>query len=329
MVNPRGVVGDPDPLGDALHLIRLSGALYCGTDAGAPWGVEVPALPGTIVLVVVLTGSCLLETGPDRIELAAGSAALLTRGASHRLRSEGGVPTLPLFELPTEVVTDRYERMRIGGDGPISRIAYAALRADDVLTARLVAELPDVIAIDGWDDDDAGSFAAILRMLAREAITTRIGGEVMMTRLADVLVLQVIRWWLTSSTRPSTGWLAALDDRHVGRALASMHADTAREWSIADLAARASLSRSAFADRFTTLVGTPPMTYLTGWRLDRARAELERGETSIATVAARVGYTSDAAFARAFKRHHGVTPGEARRHAQPVSARSSPRRLAE
>ncbi len=313
MVNPRGVTTEPDALGDALHMLHLTGALYCRADAGAPWGVELPELPGYLTLPVVLSGACLLEVDGERYPLTAGSAALLTRGRVHRMLSADGAEAVPLFDLPADQISDRYERMTFGGDGPRTRIAYAALRTDDVLTERLVAELPDVIVVDGWDDDDAGAFASVLRLLAREATTTRPGGETMMTRLADVLVVQVIRWWLENGRVPEEGWLAALGDRHIGRALARMHADASRTWTIAELAGDANLSRSAFAERFTALVGTPPMSYLTTWRLDQARSELIRTDQPISTVSARVGYTSEAAFSRAFKRHHGVTPGEARR----------------
>lgn len=303
----------PDPLGDALHMLHLTGALYCRADAAAPWGVELPSLPGYLTLPVVLTGSCILEVDGATYPLTAGSAALITRGQVHTMRSADGVRAEPLFDLPAEQISDRYERMTIGGDGARTRIAYAALRTDDVITRRLVAELPSVIVVDGWDDDESGAFASVLRLLAREATSNRPGGETMMTRLADVLVVQVIRWWLANGTMPDHGWLAALADRHVGHALARMHSDAARTWTIAELAMTANLSRSAFAERFTSLVGTPPMSYLTTWRLDQARSELTRTDQPIATVSTRVGYSSEAAFSRAFKRHHGLTPGEARR----------------
>lgn len=313
MVNPRGFVAEPDALGDSLHMLHLTGALYCRADAGAPWGVELPALPGYLTLPVVLSGSCILEIGGERYPLAAGSAALLTRGQVHRMLSADDVEAIPLFDIPADQISDRYERMTFGGNGPRTRVAYAALRTDDVLTRRLVAELPDVIVVDGWDDADAGAFASVLRLLASEASTTRPGGETIMTRLADVLVVQVIRWWLANGRVAEDGWLAALGDRHIGRALAHMHADAARPWTIAELADDANLSRSAFAERFTALVGTPPMSYLTTWRLEQALSELVRTDQAIASVSARVGYTSEAAFSRAFKRHHGMTPGEARR----------------
>ena len=324
MVNPRGVVAEVDPLGEALHMLHLTGALYCRADATAPWGVEMPALPGYLTLPVVLSGSCVLEVDGTQFPLSAGSAALLTRGRSHRMRSATGVATVPLFDLPAEQVSDRYERMRFGGGGAATRIAYAALRTDDVLTRRLVAELPDVIVVDGWDDDEAGAFGVVRRLLAREAMSTQPGGETIMTRLADVLVVQVLRWWLANGHLPESGWLTALSDPHVGHALARMHADAARAWTIAELASAANLSRSTFAERFAGLVGTPPMAYLTQWRLDQARADLVRTDLPVAIVSSLVGYGSEAAFSRAFKRHHGITPGQARREPSPDLALRRP-----
>lgn len=323
MVNPRGTVSSTDALGESLHMLRLTGALYCRADASAPWGVEFPALPGFVTIPIVLSGSCILEVGDTQYELKPGSAALLSRGHAHRLVSASGASAIPLFELPVEQVGDRYERMRIGGSGDLTRTAYAALHADDVLTRRVIAELPDVIVVDSWSDDEAQAFADVLRLLAREATTTEPGGETVMTRLADVLVIQIIRWWLRQAPTTSTGWIAALRDRHVGRALARIHADTAHGWTIAELAAESNLSRSAFAERFSTLVGTPPAGYLAAWRLDQARAELQRTDLPVSEISARVGYHSDAAFSRAFKRHHGMTPGEARRavHAEPAALR--------
>lgn len=313
MANPRGAIAPIDAIGESLHMLRLTGALYCRADAAAPWGVDFPALPGYLAMPIVLSGTCILDLYDEEYELAPGRAALLSRGREHRLVSARGVQTVPLFDLPFEKIGDRYERMWIDGTGEPTRIAYAALHADDALTRRVIAELPDVIVVDSWNDDDAQVFADVLRLLAREATSTRPGGETVMTRLADVLVIQILRWWLQQTPAATTGWLAALRDRHVGQALARIHADPAHEWTIAELAATARMSRSAFAERFSTLVGTPPAGYLAAWRLDQAHSELQRSDLPVSEIGSRVGYRSDAAFSRAFKRHHGITPGQVRR----------------
>lgn len=317
MVNPRPHTG-AEHFGDGLHLLRFTGALYCRAELTAPWGVEFPELDGFMTLPVVLSGRCILEIDGERHALEAGSAALITRGTPHRLLSAPNAPSTPLFDIPVEQSSETFEHMRFGGGGDRTQIAYAAMQVDAPLTARLIAELPDLIRVDAWDDREAGAFQTVLRLLAREAEDIQPGGEAAMTRLADVLVIQVLRWWLRTAEVPATGWLAALRDPQVGRALGRMHARPDHDWTLVELAREASMSRSAFAERFTTLVGESPMRYLAGWRLEQAHSELTRTTDPIATISSRVGYSSEAAFSRAFKRHHGATPGAVRRSSPPV-----------
>ncbi|MEL4319911.1 AraC family transcriptional regulator [Leifsonia sp. YIM 134122] len=321
MVNPRphrsrGIRGaheTADDLADGLHLLRFTGALYCRAELSAPWGVEFPELDGYMMLPVVLAGRCVLEIDGERHTLEAGSAALITRGVTHRLLSTADAASRPLFDIPVERVTETFEHMRIDGGGDRTQIAYAAMKVDAPLASRLTDELPGLIRVDAWDDGEAGAFQSVLRMLAREAEGTQPGGEAVMTSLADVLVIQVLRWWLRTTELPATGWLTAVRDPQVGRALGRMHARPDHDWTLVELARQANMSRSAFAERFATLVGEPPMRYLAGWRLQQAHTELVRTADPIASISSRVGYTSEAAFSRAFKRHYSATPGEVRR----------------
>lgn len=312
----------PDRLGDGLHLLRFTGALYCRAELTAPWGVDFPAIEPCVMLPVVLSGRCVLEIGGARHELEAGSAALITRGMPHRLLSAPGAPSRGLFDIPVERVGETYERMRFGGGGERTQIAYAALTVDEPLTARLVNELPDVIRVDAWDDGEPGAFGTVLRLLAHEAQTLEPGGEAVMTRLADVLVIQMLRRWLHTSEQAGTGWLAALRDPHVGRALSRLHAQPERGWSLVELAGVAGMSRSAFAERFTALLGEPPIRYLARWRLEKAHAALTTTTDSVATISRRFGYGSEASFGRAFKRLHGTSPGAVRRSDPPRSPAS-------
>jgi transcriptional regulator GlxA family with amidase domain len=142
----------------------------------------------------------------------------------------------------------------------------------------------------------------------------RAGGEAVITRLADILVIQAIRHWVQHNATAQSGWLGALKDKRIGRAMAMIHRDPSRDWTVASLAQASSMSRSAFAQRFTALVGVPVVEYLTGWRMNLAQAWLSQG-LSMAEVAARTGYQSDVAFARAFKRVQGFNPGSLRRAA--------------
>ncbi|MFI6426690.1 cupin domain-containing protein [Promicromonospora sp. NPDC050880] len=299
--------------GDSLHLLRFTGALYCRADLTAPWGVAFPEIERCSMLSVVISGRCVLEIGDERHTLEAGSAALITRGVPYRLLSSPDVPTTGLFDLPSERIGETYDRVRFGGAGERTQIAHAAMIADDPLTARLVAELPDLIRVDASPDSESDAFGMVLRLLASEAQALDPGGEAVMTRLADVLVIHVLRQWLRTSDEASTRWLAALRDPHVGHVLSRMHAEPERHWTLAELARQADMSRSAFAERFAVLLGVPPMRYLAGWRLHQAHTALTTTAEPVASIARRVGYRSESAFGRAFKRHHGASPGAVRR----------------
>ena len=154
-----------------------------------------------------------------------------------------------------------------------------------------------------------------LRFMAAEARQLRPGGETSITRLADILVIQVIRSWIDQDPAAQTGWLGALQDRQIGRAIAFIHRDPARAWTLASLADEVAMSRSAFAARFTLLVGEPAMRYLARWRMHLAQTWLAADDLGLAEVAGRLGYQSEAAFSRAFKRFMGVSPGAVRRAA--------------
>ncbi|MDG4767940.1 AraC family transcriptional regulator [Solwaraspora sp. WMMD406] len=303
-----------DPLGETLHLFRLTGTLYCRAELTAPWGVDVPAMPGCMALQVVTAGQCWLEVAGEQPRLVgAGSLTLIPHGVAHRFRSDPSASTRPLADIPVRQLSERYEIMRHGGGGELTQVAYAVLRVDHVAARRLAAQLPAVLQLDRFDDDESGWLHSTLRLIARESQALRPGGETMLTRLADVLVIQVIRMWLDAAPEARQGWLAALRDEQLGRALTAVHRAPERDWTVATLAREAGMSRSAFAARFTGLVGEPVIRYLAAWRLQLAHDHLRGSGDPLPVVARRFGYQSEAAFCRAFKREYGVPPGQVRR----------------
>ena len=155
--------------------------------------------------------------------------------------------------------------------------------------------------------------ASTLRFMAAEAREPRLGGETVITRLADILVIQAIRAWIEQDPAAQTGWLGALRDPQIGRAISLIHRDPARTWTVASLADEVAMSRSAFAARFAELVGEPPMHYVTRWRMHAAVTWLREGDATLGELALRLGYQSEAAFSRAFKRFMGLSPGAVRR----------------
>ena len=306
-----------DPLGEALHALRMSGAFYCRSEFTEPWGLTLPPLPGYLWFHVVTSGRLALEDAEaNSTTLNTGDLALVTQGSGHTLRSHPGAQAPGILDLPREEITERYEVLRHGGGGSLTRMMCGAVRFDHPAARDLVAMLPETIHLDAATTPEVVSIQATLQLIAAETKQQRPGGEAVITRLADVLVIQAIRWWLETDPEANTGWLGALKDPQIGRALALIHGDPARAWTVASLADEVAMSRSAFAARFTQLVGEPAMQYVTRWRMRVAVNALRDEGATVAELADRLGYRSEAAFARAFKRVIGTAPGAVRREGE-------------
>jgi AraC-like DNA-binding protein len=306
-----------DALGEALHSMRMSGAFYCHSEFTEPWGLTLPPLPEYLWFHVVTSGRVSLDLGGEEpTTLHSGDLALVTHGAGHRLWSERGAPAPGILELPREEISDRYEVLRHGGGGELTRMMCGAVRFDHPAARNLVALLPEIIYLDAAGTPDVVWMQGTLGLIAAETKHARPGGEAVITRLADVLVIQAIRSWIETDPAAQTGWLGALRDKQIGQALSLIHGDPARAWTVASLADELAMSRSAFAARFTELVGEPVMQYVTRWRMRVAVNALRDDGATVAELANRLGYRSEAAFARAFKRVIGVAPGAIKREAE-------------
>lgn len=298
-----------DPLGAALHHLRMDGAWYFRSELTEPWRLDLPPMADCLWFHVVTAGRYWLSVpGQPPRQVSPGELVLVPHGQGHELCSEPGLPAPPVIQdIPHEYVSERYAILRHGGGGVPTSLVCGAVRFDHPTGYGLMARLPRLMAV----ADPA--LDATLRLLAAEARELRPGGETVITRLADVLVIQAIRSWLGSDPAARAGWLGALRDPQVGRAVALVHREPARAWTVASLASAVAMSRSAFAARFTELVGEPVMQYVTRWRMHVAVGRLRSGEASVAAVARQLGYQSEAAFSRAFKRIAGVSPGSVRR----------------
>jgi AraC-like DNA-binding protein len=304
-----------DPLGEALHFLRMNGAYYCRSELTAPWGLTLPATPGYLWFHVVTSGRLRLETGDDATSIQLGDLALVPHGEGHVLRSEPGAPAPGILELEREHVSDRYEILRHGDGGTPTGLVCGAVRLEHPAARNLVEILPSTIHIEASSSPRLEWLQSVLRLMAVEAAELRPGGEAVITRLGDILVIQAIRAWMESDPAARSGWLGALRDPQIGRAISLIHREPERDWTVASLADELAMSRSAFAARFTELVGEPAMRYVARWRMHVAVATLKDEGATVGQLADRLGYRSEAAFSRAFKRVIGVSPGAIRRTA--------------
>src|SRR3954454_10773463 len=279
-----------DPLGEALHWLRMSGVFYCASEFTEPWGLTLPPLPGYLWFHVVTSGRVSVDLGDRELTtLDGGDVALVTHGAGHRLCSDPAAPAPGILDLPREEISDRYEVLLHGGGGALTRMMCGAVRFDHPAARNLVALLPEIICLDAAGTPDLIWMQSTLSLMAAETKQMRPGGEAVITRLADVLIIQAIRWWMESDPSAQSGWLGALRDDQIGRALALIHGDPARAWTVATLADELAMSRSAFAARFTNLVGEPVMQYVTRWRMRVAVNALEDAGATVAELAGRLG----------------------------------------
>jgi AraC-like DNA-binding protein len=310
-----------DPLAEALHFLRMNGAFYCRSELTAPWGMTMMPMPGYIWFHVVTTGRVWLEAGDDEGRLLQpGDLGLVPHGEGHVLRSEPGVPAPDVLELEREEISERYEILRHGGGGAPTTLICGAVRFDHPAARNLVEILPSIMYLDAAGAPQLDWMQSTLRLMAVEAHELRPGSEAVITRLGDILVIQAIRSWLETDPAAKTGWLGALQDEQIGRAIALIHRDPARNWTVASLADELAMSRSAFAARFTELVDEPAMQYVTRWRMQVAVSALRNDGATVGELASRLGYRSEAAFARAFKRVIGVPPGAVKRSSPETSA---------
>jgi AraC-like DNA-binding protein len=303
-----------DPLGEALHFLRMRSVFYCCLKLTEPWGLALPTIQSSLVFYAITNGHAWLQA--DNAEpqlLQAGDFALMAHGQAHQMTSAPEAETEDFFDLPRQQVSERFQTLTHGQGGAATHLVCGAVRFDHPVAHHLVNSLPKIICIKDASSPHFERMQNILQFMAAEAITVRPGGEAVITRLADVLVIQAIRAWIDNDPAAQTGWLGALQDKQIGRALALVHRDPARAWTLDLLAAQVAMSRSSFAARFTQLTGVSAMHYVTRWRMQLALACLKEKEITLIDLATRFGYQSEAAFGRAFKRFMGFSPGAVRR----------------
>jgi AraC-like DNA-binding protein len=313
-----------DALSQTLRVVRLTGAIFINARFTAPWCYQSPHAdsaapllePGAervIIFHLITEGECYAEMeGQPPVRLIGGDAIVFPRGDAHRMCSAPGVPPATGARLDA-VLARRPRQLAYGGGGATTRLVCGYLACDARLARMLLAGLPPLVHVNVRGSNAGVWLEASVRYALAEARSPRPGGAGVLAKLAEVLFIEVLRLHMNEQAEGRTGWLAGVGDRIVGAALGSMHRNPAHAWTLDELARDAGTSRSVLAERFAQLVGTAPMQYLTQWRMLLASNLLVGSNVPLARIAEDVGYQTDTAFIRAFRREFGAPPAAWRR----------------
>lgn len=334
-----------DVLSDVLRVVRLSGAVFFTADFSSPWAIESPipeklpsaVTPGAECVVlfhILVDGECEVACqGHPVARMEAGDVIVFPRGDQHTMRSHRTIAATPITSILAPWTSDGPPQLSHGGGGTTSRFVCGYLNCDqrfgpamDALpTMLLVRSRSDYSAVDAIDargsqpavvPQSSGSWlGTTLKFTINEARAARPGSAAILGRLTELMFVEILREYMHTLPPDRGGWFAGLNDVSVGKALRLLHANPARDWTVDDLARDVAVSRSVLAQRFTELVGEAPMRYLAGWRMQLAKQMMREGERNLQEIAASVGYDSEAAFNRAFKRATGTPPGSWRKGA--------------
>jgi AraC-like DNA-binding protein len=313
-----------DPFSEILSGVKLNGAVYFSAEFSAPWGVSTPSTDvmtatlatGAAHLVLyhlVIEGGAVVELGDGpSLELAPGDVVIVPHGEPHHISSKGARRPFPNYGITDKIKARDLSPLRAGGGGAVSRLVCGYMTCDSYLSRPILSGLPPVFKVNIRTDRSGLWLENSILYLVEEAASGRMGSDAMLAKLSEALFVDTLRRYVSGLPGQQTGWLAGTRDPIVGKSLGLMHSRVAHPWTIADLADEVGISRSALVERFTRYLSEPPMTYLTRWRLQVAARSLEGTSRGVAEIAAEVGYESEAAFNRAFKREFGKPPGRYR-----------------
>ena len=322
-----------DVLSDVLRVVRMAGAVFFRADMAGPWAVRsvpgselarmlAPSARQLLPFHVVAEGRAWMQLdGAEPIACEAGDIVVLPYADLHTLATDLTLPPMPMQVLLAQAMSPGggVHQVVAGRGDERARIVCGFLHCDELLFHPLCRGLPPVIHLRAAEEPPGSLLVSIAKSLVIEAGAVRAGSSCLLSRLSELVFVEALRRHMARLAPEQVGWVAALNDPLVGRALQLLHAAPEAPWTVDELARRAGASRSILADRFRLKVGQPPMQYLAGWRLQLAADLLRDDRRGIASVAAQVGYESEAAFNRAFKRHAGQPPATWRAAQRPVA----------
>lgn len=304
-----------DILADVLRAQRLRGTVYFRADFREPWGLDVQG--GEFAnFHIIVQGRCWLRAGPEPARLLEkGDVVLFPHGSSHALLHAPDAVAFPAAQVTDGNNGDETNRV-FGGTGPVTTTLICGhFEYDRGMPHPLLESLPSLVHVAASKHEPSDWLATAAQLTVTESASNRRGVTALVDRLAETLLVQTLLAYVEGMSRPEeVSFLAAIQDRSIGRILGLIHQDPARNWTLEELAHAGAISRSVLTERFQTLVGTSPMVYMARWRMLKARELLRDTPLSVAQVAEAVGYSSEFSFSKAFKRFYGLPPGQTRKN---------------
>ena len=307
-----------DALNDVLRHLYVGGAVYCRSDLRPPWAFSVERKPIAGFHAVARGRGLLQVEGYDRqLVVSAGDLVLVPHGNAHVMRDRLSTQPTPLEQIIAENPLEDGIRLKVGNRGALTVLLCGGFELEASTANPLLANLPAVIHIRGNKSRSVQWLKMTLRQLELETRLSRPGGQALISRLSDILFIQTVREYFNGFAGADNAgmgpWIRALKDPHIGAAIAFLHQQPEHDWKVSSLASNVGMSRSSFSARFHELVGEPPLKYLAKWRALKAAWLLRTSDATLSEVASRVGYESEIALSRVFKRFMGHTPGAYRR----------------
>ncbi|MEM0912162.1 MAG: AraC family transcriptional regulator [Pseudomonadota bacterium] len=304
---------DDHPVGKLLDNLRMESAFFTASNFSSPWAAKMPEMANCMMFHIIVEGTSHFQVEDKVFTLQKGDFVLFPKGEGHVLSDGQCTQITPLADLPIRSVTERYETLDFGGDGEKSTLVCGVLLFQHPLAIKLLGILPSHIIIKEETQASASAVRAISDLLASETQRIAVGADAVIGRLADIMVISAMREYLNGLGDSEIGWLSALQDDRIGRSLTLLHEYPEKHWSLEELASEVGMSRTSFAQQFKRLVSNTPMDYLTEWRMSLAYSKLQMSDATILSIALDIGYQSEAAFSRAFKKIIGKRPSDVRK----------------
>lgn len=290
-----------------LDQLIMSSVFYTHSIMKQPWGIKMPAIPSSTMFHLVLAGEAIVYVSNEKVKLGPGDFILLPRGDGHDIVDVHNTAAKDLFENELEKVTEHYERLTTQGQGDTTITLCGTVLFENDVTKSIIDSMPEFILIPAKSKEHQ-TITSMVQAIDKETKSEDYGSELVVSKLADIIILQCIRTWINEVSEENPNWIIAHTDKRLSAIMKFIHGDPSSSIDVESLAKLSGMSRTSFIEYFKKVVGQTPKKYISDWRLSLAREKLLHGKAHVLNIALDIGYQSEAAFSRAYKAKYGESP---------------------